>query len=108
MRTIFGRIEMMSKIGKKWIWILGGAVLLVGILAVFQGRDGDAAAAAPTGETAVAFVGDLAESVSASGQVVAKNKRLWKNWLNRLGLRLLISKFAKVTMPFFPLTEPIT
>ncbi len=64
----------MTKIKNRWIWIIGAAVLLVGLFAVFQARDGDTAAAASTGETAVAFVGDLAESISASGQVVAESE----------------------------------
>jgi HlyD family secretion protein len=65
---------MMAKIKNRWIWIIGAAVLLVGLFAVFQARDGDTAAAASTGETAVAFVGDLAESISASGQVGAESE----------------------------------
>jgi HlyD family secretion protein len=65
---------MMAKIKNRWIWIIGAAVLLVGFFAVFQARDGDTAASASTGETAVAFVGDLAESISASGQVVAESE----------------------------------
>jgi HlyD family secretion protein len=63
---------MMAKLKNKWIWIVGGISLLVGLFAIGFGQIGSGdAAAAETGETAVAFIGDLAESVSASGQVVA-------------------------------------
>lgn len=57
----------------KWIWIIG-AIAVVGGLAAFlvmRSRDRAAMATEETGETAVAFVGDLAESATASGKVSA-------------------------------------
>jgi HlyD family secretion protein len=57
----------------KWIWIIGGIVLIAGLVAfgLGQTRQSGVATAAAAGETAVAFIGDLAESATASGQVVA-------------------------------------
>jgi HlyD family secretion protein len=64
---------MKALAGNKWIWIVGGSVLVVGLLALGLGAIGgsSAAAAEDAGETAVAVVGDLAESATASGRVVA-------------------------------------
>jgi HlyD family secretion protein len=62
---------MMAKMKNRWIWVIGGVVLLGGLFAGYRGRNTGAAADAAAGETAVAFIGDLVESVSASGQVVA-------------------------------------
>lgn len=59
----------------KWIWITGGfglIVLLAGLLFTRAGRTD--AAGAEIGETAVAFIGDLAESATASGQIVARRE----------------------------------
>jgi multidrug efflux pump subunit AcrA (membrane-fusion protein) len=59
----------------KWIWIIGGLVLLIGLVALIFGRPGDTnAAEAEIDETAVAFIGDLSESATASGQVVARRE----------------------------------
>lgn len=59
---------------KKYKWIVAAVavVLVLGIGAYFYlGRQNQSAAAGTDGETAVAFVGDLAESATASGQVSA-------------------------------------
>ncbi len=59
----------------KWIWIIGGLVLLIGLVALKFGRPGDTnAAEAEIGETGTAFFGDLTESATASGQVVAQRE----------------------------------
>ena len=59
----------------KWIWIIGGLVLVIGLVALIFGRPDDTAAAeAEIGETAAAFIGDLSESATASGQVVAQRE----------------------------------
>ena len=64
---------MRAKTKSKWIWIIGGVVLIAGLVAFGFGQTGqsDTAAAAAAGDTAVAFIGDLAESATASGQIVA-------------------------------------
>lgn len=58
----------------KWIWIAAAIVIIGGMAAVFFTRSSDTAASAEEeiGETAVAFLGDLAESATASGQVQAQ------------------------------------
>jgi HlyD family secretion protein len=59
----------------KWIWIIGGLVLVIGLVAlIFTRADSTATAEADMGEMAVAFIGDLSESATASGQVVAQRK----------------------------------
>jgi HlyD family secretion protein len=58
-------------IKNKWIWIIGGVLLLAGLFVLGPRRGGGSDAAAETNETAVTFIGDLAESASASGQVAA-------------------------------------
>jgi HlyD family secretion protein len=59
----------------KWIWIIGGLVLVIGLVALISTRtDSTATAEADMGETAVAFIGDLSESATASGQVVAQRE----------------------------------
>jgi len=60
----------MASMKRKWIWVIGGMVLLIGLFVALSGRRNQATAA-EIGGTAVVFVGDLAESVSASGQVAA-------------------------------------
>ncbi len=56
----------------KWVFLAIGAVLLIGLGAfLVRGRGGSAAAAGDQQETAAAFIGDLAESATASGQVSA-------------------------------------
>jgi len=59
----------------KWIWIIGGAAL---IAAVFLSRSGLAGSSGADGEntmeTAVAFIGDLTESATASGRVTAQRQ----------------------------------
>ena len=58
----------------KWIWIII-AIVIVGGLAAFifmRRNNANAVANGEIGETAVAFVGDLAESATASGQVQAQ------------------------------------
>jgi flagellar basal body-associated protein FliL len=63
-------METMKKY--KWIVIAVVVAAAVGLGAFFvMGRDGQTAAAQSEAETAVAFIGDLAESATASGQVVA-------------------------------------
>ena len=61
---------MKARTRNRWTWIIGGVVLVAGLVAFGFGqtRQSDALAA---GETAVAFVGDLDESATASGQIVA-------------------------------------
>jgi HlyD family secretion protein len=59
----------------KWIWIIGGFALLIGLVALILSRpDSTAAAEAEIGDTVVAFIGDLSESATASGQVVAQRE----------------------------------
>ncbi len=56
----------------KWIIAAGVVVLLLALGAyLFNGRQNQASTADPEAETAVAFIGDLAESATASGQVSA-------------------------------------
>ena len=62
----------------KWLWITG-AVVIIGGLAVFfftRSRSSRAAAESEIGETATAFIGDLAESATASGQVQAQREAM--------------------------------
>jgi len=58
----------------KWVWIIGGIVLVSGLALFFFSRSRNAAATTDTeiGETAVAFIGDLAETATASGKVEAQ------------------------------------
>lgn len=59
----------------KWIWIIGGLVLVVGLASlIFSRVDNSAVAEADMGETTVAFIGDLSESATASGQVMAQRE----------------------------------
>jgi len=59
----------------KWIWIIGGITLITGLVALLLSRaDGTVAAEAEIGETVTAFIGDLSESATASGQVVAQRE----------------------------------
>jgi len=59
----------------KRIWIIGGLVLVIGLVALmFNRADSTATTEADMGETAVAFIGDLSESATASGQVVAQRE----------------------------------
>jgi HlyD family secretion protein len=59
----------------KWIWIIGAIVIMGGLAAFFFTRNNtNASEKADIGETAVAFVGDLAESATASGQVQAQQE----------------------------------
>ena len=64
---------MRDKLRNKWIWIIGG-VVVVGLVAfILVGRNGNAAAQQPeTGDVVTAFIGDLSSSATASGQVVAQ------------------------------------
>ena len=60
----------------KWFWIIG-AVFIVGGIAAFlltRSRNAGATTNAEIGDTAVAFVGDLAESATATGQVEAQRE----------------------------------
>jgi HlyD family secretion protein len=57
----------------KWIWIVGAIVIMGSVAAFFFTRsNGNASEETDIGETAVAFIGDLAESATASGQVQAQ------------------------------------
>lgn len=59
----------------RWLFVVGAVVLLAGIAVLLLNRGDDAAAAAVgDGETAVAFTGSLAESATASGQIVAQRE----------------------------------
>ena len=65
-----------KKRSKKWYWI-GGAVLIIAILAIaLPSILGNAATAeeAGTGEIVTAFIGDLSASATASGQIEAQRK----------------------------------
>ncbi|MCA9997054.1 MAG: efflux RND transporter periplasmic adaptor subunit [Anaerolineales bacterium] len=64
----------MLKSNKKWIWGITGVVVLIGIWYLVWGRaTADNASTQTDGtETAVAFIGDLAASATASGQVEAQ------------------------------------
>ena len=61
---------MMAKMKKKWIWVIAGVLLLAGSFVVARGLESEAAAA-DAGDIAIVFIGDLAESVSASGRISA-------------------------------------
>lgn len=58
----------------KWVWIVGAIVIVGGLAAFFITRSKNIAASnnGEIGETTVAFIGDLAESATASGQVQAQ------------------------------------
>ncbi len=60
----------------RWLLLAAGAVLAIGLIALVlsRGRNATAAQAAVDGETAVAFIGNLAESATASGQVYAQRE----------------------------------
>ena len=62
----------------KWIWIVGAIVIVSGLAAFFYTRSRNIAASniGEIGETAVAFIGDLAESATASGQVQAQREAM--------------------------------
>lgn len=72
--------ENKTKNRKKWIW-LGGGVALIALIAVVGSMlfgnplaAGAGNAAATTGQTVTAFIGDLAANAAASGQVQAQRK----------------------------------
>jgi HlyD family secretion protein len=68
---------MMEFIKKyKWYLVVAAVVLIGGAAALLLSRGNDAAAATAVGdgETAVAFTGSLAESATASGQVLAQRE----------------------------------
>ena len=59
----------------KWIWIIGGLALVIALVAlIFSRADNTSAAEAEIGDTVAAFIGDLSESATASGQVVAQRE----------------------------------
>jgi len=60
----------------KWIWIIGAIIVIAGGAALLLGQKNRSNAAEndDIGETAVAFIGDLAESATASGQVEAQRE----------------------------------
>ena len=60
----------------KWIWIIGAIIVIAGgaTLLLGQKNRSNAAENDDIGETAVAFIGDLAESATASGQVEAQRE----------------------------------
>ena len=66
--------QTMFKNNKKWLWGIAGVVVLIGIWYVVWGRaTADSAVTQTDGtETAVAFIGDLSASATASGQVEAQ------------------------------------
>ncbi len=65
---------MKDKLRSKWLWILGGIVLITLIAFVLMGRNSVNAAnqQVDTGDIATAFIGDLSSSATASGQVFAQ------------------------------------
>lgn len=65
---------MKSLLKNKWIWMIGGVVLLIGLFVSLRPDGRRAIAQAETNETAVVFIGDLAESATASGQLFAQEE----------------------------------
>ena len=59
----------------KTIWIIGGIFLILGLtgLILSQTRN-SSAAGSESGETSVAFIGDVTDSITASGQVAAQKE----------------------------------
>jgi HlyD family secretion protein len=59
----------------KRIWIFGGILMILGLagLILSQTRNSNAAGS-EIGETAVAFIGDVSDSITASGQVAAQKE----------------------------------
>ncbi|MEM7801985.1 MAG: efflux RND transporter periplasmic adaptor subunit [Chloroflexota bacterium] len=55
----------------KWTWIIAVAILGAGSFIVWSNRTSSAAPVAASSDTAIAFVGDLSENATASGEVVA-------------------------------------
>jgi HlyD family secretion protein len=58
----------------KWVWIIGIILITAVLFGVNRTQNTNAADEAGNGETAVAFMGDLSESATASGQVVAQRE----------------------------------
>lgn len=58
----------------KWVWVVGAIIIVSGLVAFFltQSRSADATVNSEIGDTAVAFIGDLAQSATATGQVKAQ------------------------------------
>lgn len=65
----------MNTLKKYKFWLIGGVIALLG-LAAFGLSQANSSQAAETeiGDTAVAFIGDLAESATASGQIMARQE----------------------------------
>jgi HlyD family secretion protein len=65
----------MNTIKKYKFWLIGGVIVLLGLAAFGLSRTNNSSAAeTESNETAVAFIGDLAESATASGQIVARQE----------------------------------
>lgn len=65
----------MNSIKKYKFWIIGGVIVLLGLAAFGLSRTNSSQAAETTvGDTAVAFMGDLSESATASGQIAARQE----------------------------------
>ena len=56
----------------KWVWIIGIVLIVAVVIGLNRTQSTNAAEEAESGETAVAFIGDLSESATASGQVEAQ------------------------------------
>ena len=66
-----------SKKSRRWLWIVGGLVVIALIVYIGLGRLRDNAVAQTdvnTGDIVTAFVGDLSASATASGQIVAQRE----------------------------------
>ena len=65
----------MNTLKKYKFWIIGGVIVLLGLAAFGLNRaNSSSAAETEIGDTAVAFIGDLSESATASGQIAAQQK----------------------------------
>ncbi len=56
----------------KWVWIIGAVLIAAILFGLNRTQNINAANESQSGETAVAFMGDLSESATASGQVEAQ------------------------------------
>lgn len=88
----------------RWIWIVGGIAIALGLVLFSLGRirgrsglvagqnsPGRSGAQEELGETAVAFIGDLTESATASGQVVARREATLSLAMSGVVTRLPVS-----------------
>ncbi len=65
----------MNTIKKYKFWLIGGVIVLLGLAAFGLSRTNSSRAVeTEIGDTAVAFIGDLSESATASGQIAARQE----------------------------------